>query len=175
MRWRQGYGVATTPFPFLTKTTQVLTIRVHYWCMGRTSITGWVCEVCGYVWSSRTDSKPLRCAGCKSPYWDKGNRDAESSGSSSNVPALLPAGKERVDNHSPIRTNGVDDRLLGHNRKQAEDALAIRASERGGSSSETEEELMCSYKEYDGESGEWYGCSLKAHSSKVRHVRGGKL
>jgi hypothetical protein len=33
----------------------------------------------------------------------------------------------------------------------------------------------CSYREYDSESGEWYGCSLEAHGAKVKHVRGKKL
>ena len=26
------------------------------------------CEVCGHRWESR--QKPLRCAKCKTPYWD---------------------------------------------------------------------------------------------------------
>lgn len=33
----------------------------------------------------------------------------------------------------------------------------------------------CTYREYDPESGEWYGCALSAHGPKVRHVRGGKV
>ncbi len=41
---------------------------------------------------------------------------------------------------------------------------------------EPEPELKpCPYKEYDGESGEWYGCRLPAHGPKIKHVRGGKL
>lgn len=27
------------------------------------------CEVCGHKWESR--EKPLRCAKCKTPYWDR--------------------------------------------------------------------------------------------------------
>jgi len=30
------------------------------------------CERCGYVWNA--DKLPLRCAKCKSPYWDKPRR-----------------------------------------------------------------------------------------------------
>lgn len=31
-----------------------------------------VCARCGYEWAQRKDDeKPLRCAGCRSPYWDK--------------------------------------------------------------------------------------------------------
>ncbi len=33
----------------------------------------------------------------------------------------------------------------------------------------------CPYTEYDQESGETYGCGLKVHSAKVKHVRGRKL
>ncbi len=31
---------------------------------------------------------------------------------------------------------------------------------------------MCTYKEYDSDLGEWYGCRLPAHSPKVKHQRG---
>ncbi len=32
----------------------------------------WHCKRCGWDWYSKktTDGKPVRCAGCKSPYWD---------------------------------------------------------------------------------------------------------
>ena len=31
----------------------------------------WKCDVCGHEWMSRDNVKPLRCANCKTPYWDK--------------------------------------------------------------------------------------------------------
>lgn len=32
----------------------------------------WKCDVCHHEWISRDDNtKPLRCASCKTPYWDK--------------------------------------------------------------------------------------------------------
>ena len=31
----------------------------------------WKCDVCGHQWLARNNDKPLRCAGCKTPYWDK--------------------------------------------------------------------------------------------------------
>ena len=34
---------------------------------------------------------------------------------------------------------------------------------------------MCSYREYDSESGETYGCRLREHGPKVKHQRGEKL
>jgi hypothetical protein len=33
-------------------------------------VTVWICNVCGHEWQSEA-GKPLRCAGCKSPYWDR--------------------------------------------------------------------------------------------------------
>lgn len=29
------------------------------------------CLRCGHQWSPRNEEKPLRCAYCKSPYWEK--------------------------------------------------------------------------------------------------------
>lgn len=29
------------------------------------------CNVCKHEWLPRKDEKPLRCASCKSPYWDR--------------------------------------------------------------------------------------------------------
>jgi len=34
---------------------------------------------------------------------------------------------------------------------------------------------MCTYKEYDSETGEWYGCALPEHGPKTRHRRGPAL
>ena len=39
--------------------------------MGIITKTAWKCDRCGHEWLSRDDEKPLRCASCKSPYWDK--------------------------------------------------------------------------------------------------------
>lgn len=43
-----------------------------------------------------------------------------------------------------------------------------------GPDAEPEREA-CSYREYDPDTGETYGCSLPAHGPKVKHVRGAKL
>lgn len=29
------------------------------------------CAVCGHEWKPRGTEKPLRCANCGSPYWDR--------------------------------------------------------------------------------------------------------
>ena len=56
-------------------------------------------------------------------------------------------------------------------KAQIEDLRAVCA----GDASEAEAIEMCSYKEYDGDLGEWFGCRLSAHGPKVKHVRGAKL
>lgn len=38
--------------------------------MGEVLRKVWKCDRCGHEWLSRNNDKPLRCAGCKSPYWD---------------------------------------------------------------------------------------------------------
>ena len=36
-------------------------------------VTRWlcVCERCGTKWISRDEAKPMTCAACRSPYWNK--------------------------------------------------------------------------------------------------------
>jgi predicted Zn-ribbon and HTH transcriptional regulator len=34
------------------------------------TIDAWKCLRCDYVWPDKRENKPLRCAGCGSPYWD---------------------------------------------------------------------------------------------------------
>ena len=39
--------------------------------MGMGTKLVWKCDVCNHEWLSRDGNKPLRCAGCKTPYWNK--------------------------------------------------------------------------------------------------------
>lgn len=39
---------------------------------------------------------------------------------------------------------------------------------------EPEELPMCDYKEWDGEAGEFFGCALRKHGPKTKHVKGEK-
>jgi len=34
----------------------------------------WKCDVCNHEWLSRNKDKPIRCASCKTPYWNKFER-----------------------------------------------------------------------------------------------------
>src|ERR1700734_3344464 len=54
--------------------------------MANVSIEGWHCEVCGHDWKSRRPDKPVRCAKCKTPYWDRSREDVMPNAGTSNAP-----------------------------------------------------------------------------------------
>jgi len=39
--------------------------------LGEVTRKVWKCDRCGHEWLSRDGEKPLRCASCKSVYWNK--------------------------------------------------------------------------------------------------------
>ena len=39
--------------------------------MGEVTRKIWKCDRCDHEWLSRDGDTPLRCARCKSPYWNK--------------------------------------------------------------------------------------------------------
>lgn len=39
--------------------------------MGEITRKVWKCDRCGHEWLSRDGENPLRCAKCKSPYWNR--------------------------------------------------------------------------------------------------------
>lgn len=47
--------------------------------MGMGTKPVWKCDVCNHEWLSRNDSMPLRCACCKTPYWNKFENDKKKS------------------------------------------------------------------------------------------------
>lgn len=42
--------------------------------MGIGTKTVWKCDVCKHEWLSYDNNKPLRCASCKTPYWNKSQK-----------------------------------------------------------------------------------------------------
>ena len=47
--------------------------------MGIVTRQAWKCDRCDHEWLSRDNEKPLRCASCKSPYWNTPRRDNKKS------------------------------------------------------------------------------------------------
>ncbi len=45
--------------------------------MGRGTKPVWKCDVCSHEWLSRNKDKPIRCASCKTPYWDMFERNVK--------------------------------------------------------------------------------------------------
>lgn len=39
--------------------------------MNKINLPGYECQVCGHRWSPQLAGTPMRCAWCKSPYWQK--------------------------------------------------------------------------------------------------------
>lgn len=35
------------------------------------AVSVWICSRCGHEWQSKDNAKPVRCAKCKTPYWDR--------------------------------------------------------------------------------------------------------
>jgi ribosomal protein S27AE len=40
----------------------------------------WKCNRCGHEWLSRDHDKPLRCAKCKTAYWDQSKKSEKNHG-----------------------------------------------------------------------------------------------
>ena len=57
--------LSRTPFNFKQCTLLV---------MGMGTKPVWKCDVCNHEWLSRNENKPIRCASCKTPYWNKFER-----------------------------------------------------------------------------------------------------
>ena len=101
------------------------------------------CKRCGHEWRPRQDEPPVQCPKCRSPYWDIPRGLTRIAGS---AVKSAPEGVDRVEIYSGGHLAGT--------------MVEVEPDE---------EVKMCSYTEYDGESGETMSCGLREHSGKVRH------
>ncbi len=129
-----------------------------------------------------SERTPKRCPHCKSRKWNSGSGERGNAHPATPLLKVAPlvtgqAGDSAGSNPAsptniplpamPVKSPGTQilETILSYVQKP------VRV--------QTEElvETMppCLYKEYDQESGEWYGCRLRAHGPKVKHVRGGKI
>lgn len=104
----------------------------------------WKCDPCGHRWI-KGDLYPAQCAKCRSRKWDK----PEQGTVKVRKPDPMP--------ESPKTSMEVLRAICAG--KAPEDTISTLVE-------------MCSYTEYDMESGETYGCRLPAHSPKIKHQRG---
>ena len=56
--------------------------------MGEITRKVWKCDRCDHEWLSRDNDMPLRCAKCKSPYWNRPRN--------SNIPKKTKLRKEKL-------------------------------------------------------------------------------
>ena len=132
------------------------------------------CKRCGGVWVPRKPEPPVQCPKCRSPYWD--------------IPRGLTRIAREAVKHAPEDVDRVDlyvNQSLAGSVSVAQVPIVSKTKpsfginvddflrDKGIGKPEREEDhaeiQMCSYKEYDGESGEWMHCGLEQHSPKVRH------
>lgn len=49
---------------------------VYTMCMKQIRLPTFTCQRCGHTWYPRRELVPLRCAKCKTPYWDRVRKEA---------------------------------------------------------------------------------------------------
>src|ERR1017187_8238584 len=137
------------------------------------------CNQCGGEWESRKIGVlPIQCPRCKRCDWHmpkKGVGDGERVGASdvggkgSDTGGDAGGGNLEGLAVSFLRTSPVPEKRL-HTVPEVRGELV------GGDGPDQEPPReACSYREYDPETGEWYGCALELHGPKIKHVRGGTL
>ena len=120
------------------------------------------CKRCGEEWCFHGIGRPIRCGKCKSPYWDRERRNEQSYGLVER--SVPPTDINRTPNFTApppsdlTRMEELTDRFLAQHPEVETDSME-----------------MCSYTEYDPETGETYRCGRPVHGPKVKHTRGEKL
>ena len=121
------------------------------------------CDICSHEWIPKQGVTYTHCTSgkCRSRKWNLVAiaKDQE--------PSLQPTQKTTTTlNVQPTMERGRPDM----------DALrAACAGELPVPPSEPSVSVMCTYTEYDGETGETYACGRFMHSSKIKHTRGAKV
>jgi hypothetical protein len=110
------------------------------------TVDAWKCDICGYVWMKKPGVMPVQCAKskCRSRIW---NCEAGEAPAKTEIPK--PQRVPQVESVRPIA-------VLSESATVENDGP------------------MCTYTEYDGATGETYGCSLPA-GHRFKHQRGRQL
>lgn len=114
----------------------------------------------------RLEGLPKRCAKCKSMKWNKSGVVAKAKESAPKVESVVVGRSKRPPHAVQVEVRPVTQEPV----VEPEDVIADEDIPN------SEPELpMCTYREYDDQEGEWYGCRLREHGPKVKHQRGEKL
>ena len=114
--------------------------------MSLIEVNAWKCdrEECGHVWLAIAEEPPTACAKCKNRAWNRGG--------------IVPADKPHVE-HLPFRAVLNASTIV---REVASPIVVHAAID------------LCTYTEYNQDTGESYGCSLPL-GHRMKHKRGAKL
>ncbi len=133
----------------------------------------WECELCGYRWPYNPEVMPDRCRNkeCRKRGWNGKGAEAKEPGGNKDHDRAVRGSVAKVDRgdnrRSPIKADVGSLRAII--------AGIETGSGEGDQGDQQPVEEPCPYEEYDQDLGEWFGCSLRVHSAKVKHVRGRKL
>ncbi len=141
-------------------------------------MAGWnQCNQCGYEWQGRGQKAPVACPRCKRYDWPQAKKERINGN-----PRRADHEHNRVDNRREQIGRSLDGLAVSFLRPSEEVTVglhplpAVRDELDGGDGPDAEPEREgCSYREYDPDTGETYGCALTAHGPKVKHVRGAKV
>jgi hypothetical protein len=127
-----------------------------------------VCDVCGKKWLPDGKKMPVQCPNrdCRSRRWNESGEVFDSPEDIVEPQAAPPANPDSIG--ALMARLGMTTASKLHEKPSEPIHIAPV---------EDEEPTipMCDYKEYDGESGEWYRCGLRDHSNKVKHTRGNRV
>ena len=113
----------------------------------RKQIWAWECELCGHTWIAVGVDAPVQCARCKRRNWH------------TKQPEVVQPGEHSAPVRSKHSMADLRAICVGRIPNASEPVAQV-------------ELVMCSYTEYDTDTGEVYGCRLPAHGPKVKHQRG---
>ena len=139
--------------------------------MGTAWVECWKCDECGHRWI-KGELYPAQCAKCRSRKWNAGAGKDDSCESQA-----LPSGTCRASMGTVVKSPAVAKEPQPAPPKISMDELrSICAGNVHQQESPIESEIsMCSYTEYDTDTGETYRCRLPVHGPKIKHRRGAAL
>lgn len=120
----------------------------------------WKCDECGHRWI-KTELWPERCASskCRKRSW---NKNQVAAALVRQEPKEAP--RPQAAPPPPAAAAQMNDAMARFMAKLPAAPIVEAEAQ--------EERSMCSYREYDPETGETYACGLREHPGKVRHTRG---
>jgi len=128
---------------------------------------------CGAEWEPRV-SNPIQCPRCKRvlPRSGNGNRSAVGSGEVGGVVRGSGVHASGSSRRAKARVESSGVRMPDVEARDDHGKDFAATSGKDWKPTSPVDGVMCSYREYDPDTGETYACGLREHLPKVRHTRG---